>query len=125
VAKKTEPGTFAAMLMNARPGTEQELTAAVREVVAAVKETGKGGSISLKLSITPIDGNVNVLSVNDAISKTVPQHDRKGSMVFPTSDNDLVRESPTSMPLFGEPGDEDVKDVPADQATGEVKEISA
>lgn len=116
-----KPGSFAAFLASTRPKTDTELNDELSKLVAAIEETGKGGSITLTLEFKPIDGGVTALMVNDKITVKRPEKNREGSISYVDRDHTLSRRDPSSMPLFE---DEDIRNAPAhDPATGEIKEL--
>lgn len=72
--------------------TYEELNSALTEVVAAVGETRKSGSITLKLSIKP-NGDNSVI-ITDEIKSKVPERSRGETLFFTTSGGSLVRQDP-------------------------------
>lgn len=121
VGKEQEPGDFAAFLASTRPKTNAELAEELKRLVGAVRDTGKAGSLTLTISIKPVDGSTEVVAVHDVIKVNKPEHTRLGSLAYPDNENNLKRTDPNSMPLFED--DEDIKDAPvADPQTGEIKE---
>ena len=119
--KKDDRPSFAAMLAQVRPGTDIEAAETLRKVIAAVKDTGKTGSIVLRLDIKPADGGLDAVIVTDRITQKVPEKTRIGALAFVTGDGDLSRTDPTTAPLFT---DDDIRDAStnADPRTGEIKE---
>lgn len=119
--KKDDRPSFAAMLAQVRPGTDVEAAETLRKVIAAVKETGKVGSIVLRLDIKPADGGLDAVIVTDRINQKIPEKTRIGALAFVTDDGDLSRTDPTTAPLFT---DDDIRDAGAhvDYSTGEIKE---
>lgn len=107
-----EPGDFAAFLASTRGATNAELTDALRRVVAAVRDTGNKGSISLTIKLESLDGTA--LSVADSIRVSIPEQTREPSIAYADRNNDLSRNNPNTMPLF----EDDVAG--ADPKTGEV-----
>lgn len=93
--------------------THDELSEALAEVTAAVKDTGKKGSITLTISITPLKNGGGALTVSDAVKKAVPQHDRRTTVFYADNDGNLTRDDPMQ-PTF-----EGLRTVPA---TGELLE---
>lgn len=120
-AKDTEEyGDFAAFISSSRPKTNAELSEELNKLVAAVRDTGKAGSIQLTIVVKPLDGGVSVLSVNDQIKVKRPERNREASIAYPDHNNNLSRRDPSSMPLF----DDDIRDAPTTNlATGEVKDV--
>ncbi|WP_065961221.1 hypothetical protein [Curtobacterium sp. UCD-KPL2560] len=118
-----KPGSFAAFLASTRPKTDLELHEELTKLVAAIEETGKGGTITLTLELKPIDDAVSALKVNDKITVKRPEKNRQGSITYVDRDHTLSRRDPSSMPLFD---DDDIRNAPAhDPATGEIKELDA
>ena len=64
--EKEKPPSFAAMLAAVRPGTDIEAAETLRKVVAAVKDTGKVGSLVIRLDVKPADGGADAVIVTDA-----------------------------------------------------------
>ncbi|RFA12126.1 hypothetical protein B7R22_16985 [Subtercola boreus] len=119
--KELEPGSFAAFLAQQRPKTDVELHEELRKLVAAVRDTGKAGTISLKITVKPLDDSGSALSINDEITVKRPERNRDNSIAYVDSFNNLHRRDPSSMPLF-----EDESDIrtAADPATGEIRDIN-
>jgi hypothetical protein len=111
-------GDFASFLASTRPKTNTELSDEMRRLVGAVKDTGKAGSLTLTITLKPVDGSTDVLGVHDQIKVKMPEHTRLGSLAYPDRDNNLSRSDPNTMPLW----DDDVRSAPVDLATGEIKE---
>lgn len=69
-----------------------EMTEAVYNIIAAVMETRKAGSLKLKLTFTPTGkGTVNVDAVYDC---SEPEHDRPTTTFFVGKDLSLQRHDP-------------------------------
>ncbi|CAN5420520.1 hypothetical protein BH09ACT9_BH09ACT9_00200 [soil metagenome] len=120
-AKAKEPGSFAAFLAQQRPKTDIELYEELRKLVAAVRDTGKQGTIAVKITVKPLDDSGSALVINDEITVKRPERNRDNSIAYVDVDNNLHRRDPSSMPLFN---DDDIRDMPAhNPATGEVKDI--
>lgn len=118
--KNEKPPSIAAMLAQVRPGTDIEAAEMLRKVVAAVVETGKAGSLVIRLDVKPAgtgDGSVDVF---DKLTPKIPEKTRMGARAFITPEGDLSRYDPNAMPLW----DEDIRDAGAhvDLKTGEIKE---
>lgn len=107
---------FAALLATVRPKTVVEMSDELRTLVQKIQATGKAGSISLTITIKPLDGDTSVLAVNDEIRVKAPEHTRKPALAWPDQDGNLSRSDPNTMPLF----DEDLR-VPAEDRTGTVR----
>jgi hypothetical protein len=116
-------GDFATFLASTRPKTNVEMSDELNKLVQAVQDTGKQGSLTLTITLKPVDGSTSVLAVHDAIKAKRPEHTRLGSLAYPDSDHNLKRSDPNTMPLFN---DEDIRDTPAhDPRTGEIKDLQA
>ncbi|MFJ4009415.1 hypothetical protein [Streptomyces sp. NPDC090026] len=98
-----EPRPFADWLQEQAGGsTHAELTEKLHALIAAVQETGKGGSISLKVDIKPIAGtDGRTLTVTDAVVTKLPRVERPKSIFFITDDGDLSRTDPRQPVITG------------------------
>jgi hypothetical protein len=121
VQEKERPPMLSAMLAQVRPGTDVEAAETLRKVIAAVQDTGKVGSLVIRLDVKPADGGIDAVVVTDKLTPKIPEKTRIGSLAFITKDGDLSRTDPSAMPLFT---DEDIRDAGAnvDLNTGEIKE---
>jgi hypothetical protein len=91
-----------------------ELDEALNKLNAAVRETGKGGSITLKLTLKPANGRDvagGLLLVPD-VKITVPK-EGGSSVFFLTPEDNLVREDPAQirLPLHDIKGGETARDI--------------
>lgn len=94
-----EPRPFATFLIeHAKGRSHDELSEKLRDVVEAVIDTGKPGSLTCKVSIKPTkqEGTVEVTVEAVAKTPTVPA----SSIFFATDDYDLVRSDPRQTSLF-------------------------
>lgn len=118
--EKEKPPSIAAMLAQVRPGTDIEAAEMLRKVVAAVIDTGKAGSLVIRLDVKPAgvgDGSVDVF---DKLTPKIPEKTRMGARAFITKEGDLSRYDPNAMPLWQEDDIRNAGDV--DLHTGEIKE---
>lgn len=77
-----------------RGGTHHDLTEEMHDLVAKVQETGKKGSITLKLTVEPFkNDDRGTVHVYADIAVRAPAADRKPSMFF-AADGNLVRDDP-------------------------------
>lgn len=88
-----DPREFSAFLLD-RPATHEELTVKLHDLVQAVRDTGKKGSLTLKLTVSPFKNDPDVLEVHDDLKLVMPQHDRKPGIFYPDQDGNLTRNSP-------------------------------
>lgn len=79
--------------------THEELTDALAEVVAAVRDTGKKGTLTLTINVTPLKNGGGALTVTDTVKKGVPVHDRRASIFYATDSGSLTRDDP-QQPTF-------------------------
>ena len=104
---------FAAFLLD-RPATHNELSEKLRQLTVAVQDTGKKGTLQLTVALELFDGDPDRVVVNDRIVMKVPEHDRKGSILFPDRDGNLSRNDPNALSF------DTLRDVNIN--TGEMKE---
>lgn len=71
-----------------------ELNQEMEKVVAGVRETGKGGTLALKISIAPFKQGSTALNVQADITAKIPKPSQDVSIFFPTDRNTLVRNDP-------------------------------
>ena len=80
--------------------TVAELSDALEKVVAAVRATGKSGSITLTVKVAPASkGSNDVLLLESAIRSKLPEPDRGMTIFYATEDNRLVRNDPKQIQL--------------------------
>jgi hypothetical protein len=94
--------TFASFLLEQRNGAlHTELSEALADVVKAVQDHGKGGTVALSISIKPGAKGTSTLIVVDDVKTKVPQGERPAAMFFADEDGNLSRDDPrqTKLPL--------------------------
>lgn len=74
-----------------------ELTAALTELVTAVQNTGKAGSLTLKIKLKPTKGLA--FEIEDDLSTNVPMLDKPATILFPTVEGNLVPYNPMQKQL--------------------------
>src|SRR5579884_1972977 len=78
----------------------QELSDALKKVVAAVRDTGKSGSVTLTLKVAPASkGSADVLLVESQVKTKLPEPERGMTIFYATDDNLLVRNDPKQQML--------------------------
>lgn len=93
---------FAATLQEIDKGKlHVELTDALTEVVAGVMTVGKGGKLTLTLSIKPAAKRADMVLVAATVTKRVPEADRDESLFYATDDGGLSRRDPNQSELPG------------------------
>jgi len=88
---------FALFLQELRDGrAHTELTATLAELLAAVKDTGKAGEITLKIKVKPASrgSDVDKVTITDAIVAKLPMPERGEDFFWLTDDNNLSRNHP-------------------------------
>lgn len=97
---ESEPQSFASFLVqHARGRTERELSERLGELVAAVEETGKPGSITYTLHIKPEPKADQAMVVSDSIKVKCPELARPASIFFADDQHRLVRTDPRQLTL--------------------------
>lgn len=92
-------GAFVGLLQNHRKGGAlSDLSAAVREVVDAVRATGKGGAIAFKIKVRSA-AKSGAMIVEDEIKITLPKTEAEGSIFFADGEGNLLREDPEQRKL--------------------------
>ena len=81
-----------------------DLDRAIEECVRAIRDTGKGGSVTLKLGFSCVNGDPSKVIVTDTITSKKPEPPAEGSLFFTTDDGGLQRDDPAQMDMFKEPG---------------------
>jgi hypothetical protein len=77
-----------------------ELSDALEKVVAAVRQTGKCGTITLTLKVAPASkGTSNVLLIESQVKTKLPEPERGMTIFYATEDNKLVRNDPRQQML--------------------------
>lgn len=96
------PDSFSAFLCTTNKGrTERELSEAMQRVVSAVQETGKPGSLVLRVDVKPVKGtDGEQVVVTDSVTTKTPKLDRPVSMFFVTNNAGLSRQDPNQRSIF-------------------------
>lgn len=88
---------FADILREIRRGDlHDELSSALQELVQACQQTGKKGTLTIKLAIEP-DGQV--LLITDDYDGKLPKPERSSSIFYADDDANLVRNDPRQQKL--------------------------
>lgn len=98
---EAEPREFASLILEINKGrSHKELTAAVAELVAAVQETNRPGSITYRLTVKPLKGDDGAITIEDELTKKPPKGERGSSIFFIAEGNSLTRRDPRQTDLF-------------------------
>jgi hypothetical protein len=99
--REDAPDSFAAFLCQTNKGrTERELSEAMQRLVAAVQETGKAGTLTLRIDIKPQANTDGVVTVTDRVTVKAPQLERPNSIFFITKNAGLSRNDPNQRSIF-------------------------
>lgn len=80
--------------------TVHELDDALQKVLAAVRATGKAGSVTLSLKVAPAAKNTSeVVMVQAQVKASVPEPERGMTIFYVTDDNRLARNDPRQQRL--------------------------
>lgn len=90
------------LLSLAKGRTYRELGAALRDLTAAVTDTGKPGRLTLTIEIKQ-QSNTDAVTVTDRVAVKAPAYDRPASIFFVDATHNLVRDNPGQNNLFQEP----------------------
>jgi hypothetical protein len=103
----TEPGEFGTFLVTFNRGrTHDELTAKMAEVVAAVADTGKAGSLTLTIKVTPAKGVDGMVLVEDDVKAKVPTLSRPAAMYYVADGGVLSENHPAQLGMFSVQGEQ-------------------
>jgi hypothetical protein len=110
---------FGAVLNDVRDGAcHMKLTKEMENLVAAVRQTGRAGKITLTLEVKPVQKtNGAMVTVKDKITVSLPEFEQEETVMFTTQHNTMHRDNPQQSKLdLKVAGNESV-----DIETGEVK----
>jgi len=100
-AKPNVDSAFMSLLQQHRHGEIlSDLSESIRKVTQAVQDSGRGGSITLKIDIRPASkGRAGALVVEDEIKEKMPTEDKTGSIFFADKNYNLIRDDPNQTVL--------------------------
>lgn len=86
---------------------DEELTEEMADVVKAVRETGKAGTITLTLKVQKLNArDENAVQITPSVKSKKPELAPYTTVMFSTGDGDLLRDDPNQRKL-------DLQEVPA------------
>lgn len=95
MSNKHRPDLFMHTLNSMDYGvTPEELSDALAEVLQGVRDTGKQGTLTLKLTLKPEAIAAGQVSITPDIIAKAPQLPRDKALLFFTPDNNIQREDP-------------------------------
>lgn len=98
-APPIDPAFLQLMQQHRRGNCLCELSESLRELNKQVQLTGKGGSLTLKISVTPATSLKGAVTVRDEIRITAPKTDKGGSLFYASADGALLRDDPNQQHL--------------------------
>jgi hypothetical protein len=93
---------FSLFLQDLRDGrAHSELSAGLADLLAAVKDTGKGGSLTLQVKVKPATRgkDMDKVVVIDNVKVDLPKPERGEDFFFVTDENELSRKHPRQQSL--------------------------
>lgn len=94
--------TFANTVAQIRGGDfQEEASKKLQELVGAVRETGRPGTITLTMKIKPATarGSMSTLIIDDKVVCKMPEVEKAQSLFFATDENTLQRNDPNQKEL--------------------------
>ena len=90
---------FADVLSEVNKGVvADEAATKLAELVASVRETGKGGSITVTVKVDPFKGNEDIVKVSGRVALKAPQAEPPASIFYPDETGNLSRNDPNTLP---------------------------
>ena len=80
-------------------GSCEELDAHLARLTQQIRATGKAGSITIKLSIKPVNSDGEMVEISDKISIQEPDLPRRSSLFYTTEEGTLSRQNPNQAEL--------------------------
>jgi hypothetical protein len=106
MAEETKVRLFSEWVATQRRGElDLELTAALAEVTSGVHDLGKGGSVTLKISVKPGGGRGRTVLVTDDVTAKAPEADRESAVFFVDGAGNLRRDDPYNEAMFDRDGE--------------------
>lgn len=79
----------------------EELSQALHTLVGAVNDTSKKGTLTLQLTLQPMKGNPDVLTMTDVVKLVVPKPERRPSIFYADDNGNLTKTDPNQPQLSG------------------------
>jgi hypothetical protein len=102
-AQTTAPDFIAFVAALDKGRTATELGQKLQELTAAVENTGRGGTLTLKVTVKPAGTRTTksgAMLVADEITLKAPKMPRDESIFFSDADHNLVRNDPNQTEMF-------------------------
>lgn len=78
-----------------------EVSGELNLLVAAVRDTARGGKLIITLAIKPATKDADVLIIEDTVTVKMPRSERGNTILFATNSNTLQRHDPRQPELTG------------------------
>jgi hypothetical protein len=88
------------LLTHAKGSIDAEAGEKLRELAAAVAETGKKGSVSVVLAVAPVPRSDGMVALTATVTAKIPDHDPATSVWFTDETGVLSRQHPSQMSAF-------------------------
>lgn len=85
-----------------RGAVADEAATALAELVTAVRDTGKKGTLKLTIEVKPFSGNDEIVQVTGTVDTNLPRPNVPASIFYPDDTGSLSRNDPNALPLFPE-----------------------
>lgn len=96
--KATRP--FAAFLQDHNRGSAHtEASEALQRLVLAAADTGKAGSVTVKVSVKPMDGSETAMVTTVEVTEKLPKVPLRPAIFYADDDGNLTRDDPQSLPF--------------------------
>lgn len=93
---------FAAVIQDIQGGdVANQAATAIQELVNAVREHGRKGELTLKVTVQPLKGNPNALNVSGEVTVKPPKPEPAAGIFFYDKDGNLLRENPKQATIPG------------------------
>ena len=103
--KPLPSNAFTRMLHEIRNGDAvNEASMKLQKLISAVRDTGRGGKITVSLEIEPAargvqEGGVSQIFMHDEITVKIPEKPKKAAFFFTTEDGGLTRKDPNQIEM--------------------------
>lgn len=77
-------------------GVVQDLNESIQSLVKMVMETGRVGSVTLKIGLKPVSKNEDQIQVSDTITIQPPKAEPGSTILWASEDGELLRSEPGS-----------------------------
>ena len=92
---------FAEVLSEVNKGVvADEAATRLAELVAAVQETGRKGTLKVLIEVAPVKGNDTIVQVSGSVDARPPKAPAPTSFFYPDEDGNLSRNDPNTLPIF-------------------------